>query len=253
MSNNLHGLDEEEVEQDEMLAKLNLITITSAKNLNNMSDSIIINGAINNTQSAQLDMTATSTLRTYAETTRTTATNNASAIAGLTSGLFSDCIKFTTNGTYNYTTENGNSGSAIGNLVPLSATSRRFILVRTDTYSSDITLSNNDCVFTPSETGTYLSIISAEFYDNSADLKEVSLSLYERVASNAIDVKQVARGTFVGSSTGYEFGRLENTMVVSLVAGTEYWYDILGNANGGVINKSSALTNFTLLKISKSF
>ena len=93
MSNNLHGLDEEEVEQDEMLAKLNLITITSAKNLDDMSDSIIINGANNVTQNAKFDMTATSTLRTYAETTRTTATNNASAIAGLTSGLFSDCIK----------------------------------------------------------------------------------------------------------------------------------------------------------------
>lgn len=253
MSNNAHGLDEEEVEQDEMLAKLNLITITSAKNLNTMSDLITVNGAVNNTQSAQLDMTATSTLRTYAEATRTSATNNASAIAGLTSGLFSDCIKFTTNGSYNYSVSGGNSGSAIGNLVALSATSRRFILVRTDTYSSDIVLGNNDTTFTPSETGTYLSIISAEFYDNGNDLKQVTLSLYERIASDGIDVKQIARGSFFGSSTSNEFQRLENTMVVSLVAGREYWYDILGNSAGGVINKGSALTNFTLLKISKSF
>lgn len=166
--------------------------------------------------------------------------------------LFSECIKFTTNGTYNYTVENGNSGSAQGNLVPLSATSRRFILVRTDTYSSDISLSNDNTTFTPNETGLYLSIISAEFYDNSADLKQITLSLYERVASNAIDVKQIARSSFFGSSTGYEYGRLENTMVVSLVAGTEYWFDILGNANGGVINKSSGLTNFTLIKINGS-
>ena len=40
--------------------------------------------------------------------------------------LSTDIIKFTTDGTYNYTTENGNSGVAQGNLVPLSATSRRF-------------------------------------------------------------------------------------------------------------------------------
>ena len=40
MSNNAHGLDEEEVEQDEMLAKLNLITITSAKNLNRSNEDI---------------------------------------------------------------------------------------------------------------------------------------------------------------------------------------------------------------------
>jgi len=171
----------------------------------------------------------------------------------VTEPLFTEAIKFTTDGTYNYTTENGNSGVAQGNLVPLSATSRRFVLVRTDTYSSDISLSNDNTTFTPNETGTYLSFISAEFYDNSADKKEVTLSLYERVASNAIDVKQTARGTFVGSSTGYEFGRLENTMVINLVAGREYWYNILGNANGGVINKSSGLTNFTLIKFNKSF
>ena len=167
--------------------------------------------------------------------------------------LFTDIIKFTTDGTYNYSVSGGNSGSAIGNLVALSATSRRFILVRTDTYSSNIVLANNDTTFTPSETGTYLSIISAEFYDNGNDLKQVTLSLYERIASDGIDVKQIARGSFFGSSTSNEFQRLENTMVVSLVAGREYWYDILGNSAGGVINKGSALTNFTLIKINKSF
>jgi len=253
MSNNFHSIDEEIEEQDEMKSKLDLITITSAKNLNTMSDSITVNGANNVTQSAQLAMTVTSTLRTYAEATRTTATNNASAIAGLTTGLFSDCIKFTTDGTYNYTVENGNSGLAIGNLVAISATSRRFILVRTDTYSSDITLANNNTTFTPSQSGVYLSIISAEFYDNSNDLKQVTLSLYERIASDGIDVKQIARGSFFGSSTSNEFQRLENTMVVSLVAGREYWYDILGNSNGGVINRGATVSNFTLLKISKSF
>ena len=253
MSNNFHSIDEEVEEQDEIKAKLDLITITSAKNLNNMSDSITINGANNVTQSAQLAMTATSTLRTYAEATRTTATNNTSAIAGLTTGLFSDCIKFTTNGSYNYSITGGNSGSAIGNLIAISATSRRFILVRTDTYSSDITLANNNTTFTPSQSGVYLSIISAEFYDNSNDLKQVTLSLYERIASDGIDVKQIARGSFFGSSTSNEFGRLENTMVVSLVAGREYWYDILGNSNGGVINRGATVSNFTLLKISKSF
>ena len=253
MSNNFHPIDEEEEEQSQMKAKLDLITITSAKNLNTMSDSITVNGANNVTQSAQLAMTVTSTLRTYAEATRTTATNNASAIAGLTTGLFSDCIKFTTDGTYNYTVENGNSGLAIGNLVAISATSRRFILVRTDTYSSDITLANNNTTFTPSQSGVYLSIISAEFYDNSNDLKQVTLSLYERIASDGIDVKQIARGSFFGSSTSNEFQRLENTMVVSLVAGREYWYDILGNSNGGVINRGATVSNFTLLKISKSF
>ena len=36
MSNNSHGLDEEEVEQDEMKAKLDLITVASARNLDDI-------------------------------------------------------------------------------------------------------------------------------------------------------------------------------------------------------------------------
>jgi len=170
----------------------------------------------------------------------------------ITPSLFTEAIKFTTDGSYVYSVESGNSGSAQGNLVPLTATARRFILVRTDTYPTDISLGNDNTTFTPNETGTYLSIISAEFYDNSADLKQITLSLYERIASDGIDVKQIARGSFVGSSTGYEYGRLENTMFINLVAGREYWYNILGNSAGGVINKSSALTNFTLIKINGS-
>ena len=74
----------------------------------------------------------------------------------ITPSLFTEVIKFTTDGTYNYTTESGNSGSAQGNLVALSATARRFILVRTDTYSSDISLGNDNTTFTPNETGLYL-------------------------------------------------------------------------------------------------
>jgi hypothetical protein len=167
--------------------------------------------------------------------------------------LFTDIIKFTTDGSYNYSVSGGNSGSAIGNLVAISATSRRFILVRTDTYSSDTVLANNDTTFTPAESGTYLSVISAEFYDNGNDLKQVTLSLYERIASDGINVIQIARGSFFGSSTSNEFQRLQNTMVISLVAGREYWFDILGNSAGGVINRGSALTNFTLIKINKSF
>ena len=69
---NFQSINDEEIEQTELKEKLDLITIASAKNLDNMNDSIIINGAVNNTQNAQLDMTATSTLKTYVETTRST-------------------------------------------------------------------------------------------------------------------------------------------------------------------------------------
>ncbi len=128
---NFQNLDNEEIEQDTLKTKLDLLTITTSKNLENMSDSIIINGAVNNTQNAKLDMTATSTLRTYAETTRTSLNTLTSTVntheteinAIQSNELFTDIIKFTTNGTYNYTVTGGNSGSAIGNLVAISATS----------------------------------------------------------------------------------------------------------------------------------
>jgi len=252
MSNNAHGLDEEEVEQDEMKAKLDLITITSSKNLDDMNNSIIANTTVNNTQSAQLDMTATSTLRTYAEATRTTATNNASAIAGLTSGLFSDAIKFTINGSYAYTAGGGNSGSAQSTTLPLTTTPRRFILVSSDTYSSNITLSDNNTTFRPNESGTYLSIISAEFYDNSADTKLAQLELIEKMGSSESS-KQIIRNNFTGSSTSFEYGRLNNTAIVTLDSSKDYWYKAVGSANGGTINAFSTATAFTLIKISKSF
>ena len=235
---NTHSVNDDEADIDDLetltTSHSSLITINNALIITNQS----------NIATHESEINALQTLTNTHESEINTIQSNE---------LFTDIIKFTTDGTYNYSVSGGNSGSAIGNLVALSATSRRFILVRTDTYSSDIVLANNDTTFTPSETGTYLSIISAEFYDNSNDLKQVTLSLYERIASDGIDVKQIARSSFFGSSTSNEFGRLQNTMVVSLVAGREYWYDILGNSAGGVINKGSALTNFTLIKINKSF
>lgn len=235
---NTHSVNDDEADIDDLetltTSHSTLITVNNALIITNQS----------NIATHESEINALQTLTNTHESEINTIQSNE---------LFTDIIKFTTDGTFNYTVENGNSGSAIGNLVPLSATSRRFILVRTDTYSSDIVLANNDTTFTPSQSGNYLSIVSAEFYDNSNDLKQVTLSLYERIASDGIDVKQIARSSFFGSSTSNEFGRLQNTMVVSLVAGREYWYDILGNSGGGVINKGSALTNFTLIKINKSF
>ena len=63
MGDNFHSLDQEETEQDLIQEKINLITITSAKNLENMNNSIIVNGATNITQNAQLAMTATTNMQ----------------------------------------------------------------------------------------------------------------------------------------------------------------------------------------------
>ena len=258
---NFQSINDEEIEQDGLKEKLDLITIASAKNLDTMNNTIIVNGAVNNTQNAQLAMTATSTLRTYAEATRSTVdgltslTNTHETEINALQGsppLFTDAIKFTINGSYAYTGSGGNSGSAQSTTLPLTTTPRRFILVSTDTYSSNITLSDNNTTFRPNETGSYLSTISIEFYDNSADTKMVQIELIEKMGSSE-STRQIVRQTITGSSTSFEYSRLDNTMIVTLNSGKDYWYKATGTANGGIINNVSSATGFTLLKINKSF
>ena len=248
MSDNTHGLDEEEVEQDEMKAKLDLITITSAKNLESMKTDIDTNSAVTTTHTANFAMTNTSTLRTYAETTRATANSNTTAIAGITSGLFSDAIKFTINGGYAIAGDGSLTGSLLSTTNALTTTHRRYVLVRYDTYGSDITLSDSNTKFSPSETGYYLSIMSYEIYDNSADTKTIEMELWGDTENSL----QMARNTITGSSTSYEYERVNNIMVVYLTAGRTYYYRAKSD-NGGVINAFSSVTNLTLIKLTKSF
>lgn len=183
---------------------------------------------------------------------------NARSITNASNILFTNAIRFQTNGMYAYTLggSNGNSQSS------LSTTPIRFKLIRYDTYTNNITLSNNDTCFTPSESGDYLSIISAEFADNGNDLKNVKLELMKLFGSGLSwgeTTLQMARGTFTNSTTSTEHHRLNNSMIVSLVAGTIYYYKATSNNNGGVIVSGlqptgiDPNTNFTLIKIGKSF
>jgi len=253
---NFQNLDNEEIEQDSLKTKLDLITITSSKNLENMNNSIIVNGAVNNTQNAQLDMTTTSTLRTYAETTRSslntltsTVNTHETEINALQSGnLFTDGIKFTFNGAYALDGSNNLTGSILSTTNALTAGFRRYVLVRTDTYSSDVTLSDSNTKFTISETGYYLSIMSYEIYDNSADTKTIELEFKGDTEGSL----QMARNTVTGTSTNYEYERVTNTMIVYLTSGNLYSYQGK-SSNGAVINAYNTVTNMSLLKISKSF
>ena len=183
---------------------------------------------------------------------------NARSITNASNILFTDAIKFQTNGMYAYTVggSNGNSQSS------LSTTPIRLKLIRGDTYANNITLSNNDTCFTPSESGVYLSIISAEFADNGNDLKNAKLELIKLFGSGLSwgeTTLQMVRGTFTNSTTQTEYHRLNNTMCVNLVAGTIYYYKATSNNNGGVIVSGlqptgiDPNTNFTLIKIAKSF
>lgn len=209
MSNNSHGLDEEIVEQDEMKTKLDLITISTAKNLETMETEI------NTLQSGN---------------------------------LFTDGIKFTFNGAFALDGFNNLTGSILSTTNALTSGFRRYVLVRTDTYSSDVTLSDSNTKFTISETGYYLSIMSYEIYDNSADTKTIELEFKGDTEGSL----QMARNTVTGTSTNYEYERVTNTMIVYLTSGNLYSYQGKSN-NGAVINAYNTVTNMTLLKISKAF
>jgi len=162
--------------------------------------------------------------------------------------LFTDCIKFKINGAYEYTglTNNGVAKSITN---PLTTTARRFILLREDTYDNAVVLSNANTTFTPNESGYYLSLISAEIYDNSATSKSIQLYLYGHTEGASL---QVVRHLFTGSSTIFEYAKVSDSQVVYLTAGNQYFYKAQ-SSNGGVINAYTSTTNFTLIKMGKSF
>ena len=254
MSDNFHGIGvdnvAEQIEQDAMKAKLDLITISTAKNLDSMKTDIDTNTAENTTQFAYWDMETgtTSTLRTYVEANRALITTNTTNINNLDTPLTTDCIKFNINGGYAIDASGNITGSLLSTTNHLTTTHRRYVLVRTDTYSSDITLSDSNTKFSPSETGNYLSIISYEIYDNSTATKTVELELWGDTENSL----QMARQTFTGKHSTFEYNRVSNTMVVYLTAGRTYYYRAKSD-NGGVINAFSTVTNLTLIKLNKTF
>lgn len=162
--------------------------------------------------------------------------------------LFTDIIKFKINGAYEYSGLT-NIGSAKSITNALTTAQRRFILLREDTYDNAVVLSNANTTFTPNESGYYLSLISAEIYDNSATSKSIQLYLYGHTEGASL---QVVRHLFTGSSTIFEYAKVSDSQVVYLTAGNQYFYKAQ-SSNGGVINAYTSTTNFTLIKIAKSF
>ena len=162
--------------------------------------------------------------------------------------LYEDIIRFNINGAYEYTGLT-NTGSSKSITNPLTTTARRYILLRDDTYSSDVVLANDNTTFTPAVTGFYVSCITAEIYDNSADAKTIYLELYGHTEGASL---QIVRHTAVGSSTNYEYANINGTKIVSLTAGNQYFYKAY-STNGGVINALSTITEFHLTRIKKSF
>ena len=198
MGDNFHGLDEEETEQDEMKTKLDLITISSAKNLESMQVSINMNTTTNNTHDAYFDMEsgATNTFRTYAEDNRTSITTNTtnisantSAIAGIASGLFDNMTYFIMNSPSYYAMVGGSHGGATtGSALTsfeLGTAPHRFVInslgIAQDTYSpNNFSFSENGTKITFGWTEiNVLVFYRMEHYDNSAGNRTIEFGMYD--------------------------------------------------------------------------
>lgn len=195
MGDNFHSLDQEETEQDLMKEKLDLITITSAKNLESMQVAIDVNTAVNTTHGENFAMTNASTLGTYAQDNRTSITtntsnitSNTSAIAGFASGLFDNMLYFIMNSPQYYdmvgTSFGAITGSALSSFT-LSTEPHRFVIgslgIVQDTFSpNNFSFSESDTKITFGFTGiNVLVFYKMELYDNSSGNKKLEFGMYD--------------------------------------------------------------------------
>lgn len=254
MSDNTHGLDEEEVEQDEMKAKLDLITVTSAKNLESMKSAIDVNTAENTTQFAFWDMESgtTSTLRTYVETTRATANANTTAIAGITSGLFDNMTYFIMNSPSYFDMVGSSFGAVTGSELTsfeLTTDPKRFVIDTTGIAQD--TFSPNQMTF--SESGTkvtfgwtevnVLVFYKMEHYDNSAGNRTITFGMYDDV--NNVSKFSVRHDVYMDSSS-FRFKQISGFAgSIAIQSSANYYFYAQSSGGGKLQNVQFFLVNAT--------
>ena len=264
MGDNFHGLDTEETEQDEMKEKLDLITITSAKNLETMQSAINVNTAENTTQFAYFNMETgtTSTLRTYVEDNRnsinTNTTNisaNTSAIAGIASGLFDNMTYVILNSPQYYdmvgTSFGAITGSALSSFT-LSTEPHRFVIgslgIVQDTYSpNNFSFSESDTKITFGWTGiNVLVFYRMELYDNSSGNKRLEFGMYDDYHN--VNKFGIRTDVYFDSSS-YRFKQVSGfagTIAIQNYANYYFWAK---SDNGGKLQG----VQFFLVKSTKAF
>ncbi len=254
MSNNSHGLDEEEVEQDEMKAKLDLITITSAKNLEAMKESIDINTTVNTTHSAYFDMEvgASNTFRTYAETTRATATANTAAIAGLTSGLFDNMTYFIMNSPSYFDMVGSSFGAVTGSELTsfeLTTDPKRFVIDTTGIAQD--TFSPNQMTFSDSGTRvtfgwTEINVLvfyRMEYYDNAAGNRTLNVGMYDH--GNSVGKAGFRHDVYMDSAS-FRFKQISGFLgTVALQSSSSYYFYAYSSGGGKLQNVQFFLVNAT--------
>ena len=161
--------------------------------------------------------------------------------------LFTDLIQFKPSSYFHMDGFGALTGSSKATTVELATTGFvRLVLVLGDTYTNNISLSDNNTIFQVKETGTYLICPCVEIYDNAATAKEISTRIFDVTAGDGL---YNLRKTFVGSSTGYEYTTLSGSFVAVLTSGRNYWVEIASSAGGYI---GSNTTNWTLMKMTKA-
>ena len=162
--------------------------------------------------------------------------------------LFTDIIKIRHNGFF--AMSGGNlTGSAEAASTELGTAYKRIIPNISDTYSSNIALTDSNTKFIISESGTYLCSYSLEIYDNASDVKIIQFGLHDDI--NGVP-KFNFRNTIHPSGTGYEYYTLSGNCILTLQTGNDGYYFQIKSSGGGKLS-TNITTEFTLIKINKSF
>ena len=196
MSDNFHSLDGEEIEQDDMKTKLDLITITGARNIDDMNSATTANTTNITSLFSQTSGVGTSGLKTIIQNNTTQAntntsniTTNATAIAGIASGLFDKMSYFIMNSPSYYAMVGGaHGGATTGSALTsfeLGTAPHRFVIgslgIVQDTYSpNNFSFSENDTKITFGWTEiNVLVFYKMEHYDNSAGNRTIEFGMYD--------------------------------------------------------------------------
>jgi hypothetical protein len=162
--------------------------------------------------------------------------------------LFTDIIKFRHNGFF--AMSGGNlTGSAEAASTELGTAYKRIIPNISDTYSSNIALTDSNTKFIMNESGTYLCSYSLEIYDNASDVKIIQFGLHDDI--NGVP-KFNFRNTIHPSGTGYEYYTFSGSCILTLQTGNDGYYFQIKSSGGGKLS-TNITTEFTLIKINKSF
>ena len=235
---NTHFINDDEKDIDD----LESLTITHTQQLANSASSALKTNIDSNIAGIATHESEINALQTL------TNTHEIEINTIQTNELFTDIIKFRHNGLFAMDGNGALTGSAQSASTELTTGYKRIIPSISDTYNSNIVLTDSNTKFVISEAGTYLCSFSFEIYDNANDVKIIQFGLQDEI--NGVP-KFNCRNTIHPSGTGFEFYTFSGSQILTLQTGNAGYYFQIKSSGGGKLNTN--FTEFTLTKIKKSF